>query len=514
MNISDMLLRNARMYPDEIALIESAPGVGKRKSVTWKEFDNRVNQMANMLRGLGVQKGDKVMQLMKNSLNWLEIYFGIIRSNAWVVPLNFRFTSDDIKYCADISEARTLIVDEEFVERVDAVKSQLNAIKDYFVTGDNNYSGWTKIDHEIKRSSVENLPLIVNENDECGLYFTSGTTGRPKPILLTHKNMEWAAIVEQANHYQTRGDNFVLLPPLYHTGSKMHWFGSLLTGGRATILTEVSPRSILDVMDEEKGTIIFLLVPWAHDILDALDTGELKLKDYDLSNWRLMHMGAQPIPPSLVLRWRNYFPNMQFDINYGLSEATGPGCVHLGLENRSKVDSIGKPGFNWDARIVDDKEVEVQIDKVGELIVKGNGVMKEYYKNPEKTSETLKDGWLFTGDMAKKDKDGFYYIVDRKKDIIICGGENIFPVELEGILHNNDKVHDVAVIGLPDERLGEVICAIIQPKEGISITEDEVSMYCEEQFPRYKRPRVIIIDNVLRNPTGKLDKVSMRNKYI
>jgi acyl-CoA synthetase (AMP-forming)/AMP-acid ligase II len=201
MNVSDMLLRNAQMFPDEIALIESALSTGKRKSVTWKEFDNRVNRIANMLKGHGVQKGDKVMQLMKNSLNWLEIYFGIIRSNAWVVPLNFRFTSDDIEYCADISEARTLIVDEEFVDRVNAVKSQLKTIKDFFVTGDNDYCGWTKIEREVKWSSFENLPLFVNENDECGLYFISGTTGRPKPILLTHKNMEWAAIVEQANHY-------------------------------------------------------------------------------------------------------------------------------------------------------------------------------------------------------------------------------------------------------------------------------------------------------------------------
>jgi acyl-CoA synthetase (AMP-forming)/AMP-acid ligase II len=513
MNISDMLLRNAHMYPDETALIETAPAIGKRKEITWKQFDDTVNQIANTLQSRGVKKGDKVMQLMKNSLNWLLVYFGVVRTGAWVVPLNFRFTSEDVKYCADISEAKTFIVDIEFVERVNAAKDKMTSIKDFFVIDSSDYSGWENLEEEVSKFPPDKVPLHVNEDEPCGLYFTSGTTGQPKPILLTYKNMEWAAITEQAHHFQTRSDNFILLPPLYHTGAKMHWFGSLLVGGKGTILTEIKPKSIFEVVHKERGTIVWLLVPWAHDILAALDNGELKLEGYDLSCWRLVHMGAQPVPSSLVLRWREYFPEMQYDNNYGLSESTGPGCIHLGLENKFKVDSIGKPGFNWEARVLDDRGNDVPDGEVGELAVKGNGVMKEYYKNPEKTAQTLPNGWLITGDMVRKDSEGFYYIVDRKKDIIICGGENIFPVEIEEILHNNPKIHDVAVIGLHDERLGEVVCAIVQPKQGADLTQEELALYCEQQFPRYKRPRVIIIDNVMRNPTGKLDKVSMRKKY-
>ncbi|MCX6011138.1 MAG: AMP-binding protein, partial [Chloroflexi bacterium] len=256
------------------------------------------------------------------------------------------------------------------------------------------------------------------------------------------------------------------------------------------------------------------LVPWAQDILGALDRGELRQKDYDLSSWRLMHMGAQPIPPSLIKRWKQCFPDMQYDTSYGLSEATGPGCVDLRIENNHKLEATGKAGFNWEVRIVDDKGQDVGCGEVGELIVKGDGVMKGYYKNPQKTAETLRDGWLYTGDMAKMDEDGFiYYIVDRKKDVIITGGENIFPVEVENIIRHHPKVHDVGVIGLPDERLGEIACAVITPRDGDTLTEDDINKFCEQNLPRYKRPRRIIFDRVPRNPTGKIEKPKMRQKY-
>jgi acyl-CoA synthetase (AMP-forming)/AMP-acid ligase II len=513
MTISEMLNRNARLFPDDVALIELAPDEGKRKEISWREFDKRANQIANALRNRGIKKGDKVIQLMRNSINWIETYFGIIRTGAWVVPLSFRFTSSDIKYCADISEAKMMIMDEEFIERVEKVKSQLVTIKDYFIVGDSIPNGWNSWEGIIAQSSSEAVPVVVEESDECGLYFTSGTTGLPKPILLTHKNMECAALAEQAHHKQTKEDNFILIPPLYHAGAKMHWFGSLLVGGCATLLKKVTPQIIFEVVHKERGTIVWLLVPWAHDVLSALDRNELKKEDYDLSCWRLMHIGAQPVPPSLVLRWRKYFPDMQYDNNYGLSESTGPGCIHLGLANRHKVDSIGKAGFGWEVRVVNDKCKDVARGEVGELIVRGCGVMKEYYKNPEMTAQTIIDGWLYTGDMAKMDDEDFIYLVDRKKDVVICGGENVYPVEVEEILHHHPKVYDVAVIGIPDERLGEVVAAVIDPKPNIALTKEEVMSFCEQQLPRYKRPRVIIFDKVPRSPTGKLEKLKLREKY-
>jgi acyl-CoA synthetase (AMP-forming)/AMP-acid ligase II len=513
MTITEMLARNRRMYPGDTALIELKQSQGLRKEITWQEFDERVNRVANALISRGVRKGDKVLHWMLNSINWLEAYFGILRTGAWAVPLNFRFTADDFKYCADIAEAKVMILGEQFIDRVEAARPQLPTVKDYIFVGQPLPKDMEAFEKVIEEASPQPVEVGLKEEDECGLYFTSGTTGAPKPILLTHKNMECAAITENCHHRQTHEDNFILIPPLYHTGAKMHWFGSLIVGGRATLLTEVSPQYIFEAVHKERGTIVWLLVPWAQDILLALDSGELKKEDYDLSSWRLMHMGAQPIPPSLIKRWKQYFPDMQYDTSYGLSEATGPGCVNLGMENYHKLEATGRPGFNWETRIVDVNGEDVARGGVGELIVRGNGVMKEYYGNPEKTAETLKDGWLYTGDMARQDEEGFIYIVDRKKDLVITGGENIFPVELEETLRRHPKVYDAGVIGLPDDRLGEIAAAVIDAKPGATLTEEEINQFCEQNLPRYKRPRRIIFDKVPRNPTGKIEKPKLREKY-
>ena len=253
-------------------------------------------------------------------------------------------------------------------------------------------------------------------------------------------------------------------------------------------------------------------MPWAQDILAALDRGELKISDYRLSQWRLMHIGAQPVPPSLIRHWLKYFPHHKYDTNYGLSESTGPGCVHLGMDHIDKVGAIGVPGYGWKAKIVDEAGQDVEPGTVGELCVQGPGVMVEYYKDPQATAEVLKDGWLFTGDMARQDAEGFIYLVDRKKDVIISGGENLYPTQIESFLAANNKIMDVAVIGTPDRRLGEIATAIIQVKDGMELTEDEVNHFCLD-LPRYKRPRKIIFADVPRNATGKIEKPKLRQKY-
>ena len=320
------------------------------------------------------------------------------------------------------------------------------------------------------------------------------------------------ARVEQNHHGQTKDDVFLCIPPLYHTGAKMHWFGSFLVGGKAVLLKGTKPEWTLKTVSEEQCTIVWLLVPWAQDILDAIDRGEVDLKNYKLDQWRLMHIGAQPVPPSLIKRWKKVFPHHQYDTNYGLSESIGPGCVHLGVENIDHVGAIGKPGFGWQAKIVDEHRNPVKPGEVGELAVKGAGVMTCYYNDEEATKEVLADGWLFTGDMAMQDNDGFIYLVDRKKDVIITGGENIYPVQIENFLRKNNAIADCAVIGLPDHRLGEIATAVIQVKEGCTLTEDEVNDFCLE-LPRYKRPRKIIFADVPRNPTGKIEKPRLREMY-
>jgi acyl-CoA synthetase (AMP-forming)/AMP-acid ligase II len=509
--ISEMLARNARMYPNDIALIERIPAEKKRLTITWKEFDDRANQFSNVLVAKGIKKGDKVVHFMNNSIDWLIGYFGIVRTGAWVVPLNFRFTAEDVKYCCDTAEPSLMLFDLEFTPRIEAIKASLG-FKSFICVGA-DVPAWTeKFSTLLEKAPMTPLDTPLTFDDPCGLYFTSGTTGQPKPILLTHKNMANACVTENEHHRQTRKDNFILIPPLYHTGAKMHWFGSFIVGAPAVILKGVSPQWILEAVSEEGGTIVWLLVPWAQDILIKLETGELKKENYKLDQWRLMHIGAQPVPPSLINQWKSVFPGMDYDTNFGLSESTGPGCVHLGMENTHKIGAIGVPGFNWETRIVDENGKNVPRGEPGELLVRGDGVMREYYKNPEATAKALKEGWLYTGDMVRMDEDGFIWIVDRKKDVIITGGENVFPVEVEDFLHTNRKVKDAACIGLPDERLGEIVAAIIEVKPGMEMTEEEIIKFCDP-LPRYKRPRKVFFGEVPRNPTGKIEKPKLRKKF-
>lgn len=515
MNISEMLARNARIVPNNIALVERIPSKQIRKEITWKEFDERVNRIANALIARGIRKGDRVIHWMMNSINWLEAYLGIVRTGAWAVPLNYRFTSQDLKHCVDIAEPRALIMDEQFIEKVEDIRDHHLPIKTYVAVCQNIPHDIESFENLITESSPSRVDREIKEEDPCGLYFTSGTTGTPKPILLTHKNMEWAAMTDFVHGLIKPGDIFIILKPLYHTGDKMHWLCSLILGSKAIIQRErITPQAIFKAFHEEKGNVAMLVVPWIHDILTALDIGELKKEEYDLSSWHMILLGAQPVPPSLVKRWKEKFSDMQYEVNYGLTESAGPGCIHLGLGNDYKLGSIGKAGFNWETRIVDERGEDVAPGEIGEIAVKGNGVMREYYKNPEKTRETIKNGWLYTGDMGKMDSDGFIWLVDRKKDIIICGAENIYPAEVEIVLQGHPKIHDVAVIGLPDERSVEIVAAIIELEPNVTESiEKDIVQFCEDNLPRYKRPTRIIFDKVLRNPTGKIEKLKMKKRY-
>ncbi len=532
MPITDLLERNSKLYGDEVALVEINPEIREEQRVTWKEyeliqptstayyrrqitwsvFDEKANRVANMLMERGIKKGQKCAILLMNCLEWLPIYFGILKSGAIAVPLNFRFTSEEIDYCLKASDSEVLFYGPEFIGRIEDIAQKLKKEMLLFYVGDQCPSYADDYYRQVSNASSVAPRVLVEDSDNAAIYFSSGTTGFPKPILHIHTALMQSAKMEAMHHETKHEDNFLCIPPLYHTGAKMHWFGSLFTGSRAVLLKGNSPESIFRAVSEEHCTIVWLLVPWAQDILAALDSGKLKIEDYKLSQWRLMHIGAQPIPPSLVRHWLQYFPHHKYDTNYGLSESTGPGCVHLGMENVHKVGAIGVPGYGWKTKIVDEDGNLVKQGEIGELCVKGPGVMVEYYKNPEATAEILKDKWLFTGDMARQDEDGFIFLVDRKKDVIISGGENLYPVQIESFLMKNDKIHDAAVIGLPDSRLGEIAAAIIQVKEGMTLTEDDVNGFCVD-LPRYKRPRKIIFDKVLRNPTGKIDKPKLREKY-
>ncbi len=527
MPITKILEFNAKNYPDKIALVElnynnicrdekinnNCLNKVYRKEITWKSFNDISNKLAHCLLERNTEVYGKTAILMKNRIEWLPIFFGILKSGRVAVLLNYNFSLEEILHCVKLTDCSQIIFSEEYSEIINNIHETIPTIK-RFISVDKNHENYVEYYYDLLSYYPPSSPdIFIDDNNPAAIYFSSGTTGLSKAILHSHNALMASAITEQVHHDQTINDIFLIIPPLYHAGAKIHWFGSLIAGGSAVILNTNSPKSIIETIATERITIAWLLMVSVRDILDAIDCGDINLDNYDLSSWRLMHMGAQPIPPFLIQRWLKKFPAQKYDTNYGLTEAAGPGCVHLGIENAHKAGSIGKAGFGWTVSIINEEGEKVPRGMVGELAVKGAGIMLGYYNDPHATSKVLKNGWLLTGDMAFEDDEGFIYLVDRKKDLIISGGENIYPVQIEEYLRGNINVKDVAVIGFPDCRLGEIVGAIIELKEFSKCNKADILDYCKG-LPAYKRPRKIFFDVIPRNATGKIQKAKLRDKYI
>ena len=533
MPITELLEANAKKYPNEVSLVEINPDIQEKRRVTWRDyeliesspmchyrreitwhvFDEKANRFAQLLISRGIGKGDKVAILLMNCLEWLPIYFGILKTGALAVPLNFRYAPDEIEYCLNLAEVDVLVFGPEFIGRVEEIADKISQNRLLFYVGGDCPSFAEDYDKLTANCASLAPGIPISDEDDAAIYFSSGTTGFPKAILHNHESLMHAATVEQKHHGQTKDDVFLCIPPLYHTGAKMHWFGSLITGGKAVLLKGVNAKTILQTVSDEQCTIVWLLVPWAQDLLLALESGEVKLSDYKLDQWRLMHIGAQPVPQSLIKRWKEYFPHHQYDTNYGLSESIGPGAVHLGVENIDKVGAIGVPGYGWQVRIVDEDGKDVKQGDVGELILKGPGVMTCYYKNPEATAEVIdKDNFLHSGDLGIKDEDGNYRIIGRIKDMIIRGGENIYPREIEEFLYKLDGVKDVQVAGIPSKKYGEAVGAFIILQEGVTIQAEDVRDFCRNKISRYKIPKYIFfVDEFPMTGSGKIQKFRLKD---
>jgi acyl-CoA synthetase (AMP-forming)/AMP-acid ligase II len=515
MNYANYAVIHSRHLPDKVCLIERTPSKNERRTLTWRQFNHEINKTANYLaKELGIVDGDFVMHLQNNSLEWLITYYAIIKIGAVVVPLNFRFVGQDILYAAKICNPKAFILGSEFLPVVQPIQEKLKTADSYICVGTEVPDDM--IDYQTIAAGSDTSEAIVDVDDQhdLAMMFTSGTTGDPKPVMHTHYSLNNTAIGNGMSYFVKKNDNYVFFLPLYHSGTMFLWAPFYATGAVGTIVRELTdPKWIIEAMAEEKGTDVLFVVPIAIAILNAIDNGDINLADYDLSSWRYMEIGAQPVPFDVMKRLVDTLPCGCSNI-YGITEGGGGGLFNLYPEEvLEKPGSIGKPTFGMDAKIVDFEGNDVAAGEVGELLLKTNRMMKGYYLNPEMTENSLKNGWLYTGDLVKADEEGFIYIVDRAKDMVTSGGENIFPVEIEDALMDHPKIDDVACIGHPDERLVEIVMAIVQLKEGESMTEEEVIEFAKTRIATYKVPRKVLFDNVMRNPTGKLMKPQMREKY-
>ncbi len=524
MLMTELISRNAAEYPDEEAFVALDSAAirpfddeayrAARQSLTWKEFDDYANQVANYFLSIGIGKGSRVSIMLLNRIEWLPIYFGILRSGAVAVPLNFRYAPSDIIRSVAFAEVDAIIFSDRCRDNLAASMDGISRVHTFLYLGDEDKcpSFALPFSRTVDKADASLPSVPLSREEMAAIYFSSGTTGSPKAVVYTHGTLESAWQLEYGNHHQVHSDTFILIPPLYHVGGKLHWSGNLPVGARCVMLLGFTVEAFFEVMHREHLTITFLLLPWVQDILASIESGALDLSRYDTSSWRMNHMGAQTIPPIVIREMQRYFPDLEYEVSYGLTESGGPGCLNLFSDRMDKLGSVGRPSPGWEARIVDAQDNDVPLGRAGELLLRGPGVMSEYYKNPALTAEVLRGGWLHTGDLARQDADGFFYIVGRIKDIIIIGGENIYPVEIEDFLRRHPAVQDAAVFGICDQRLGEQVTAQVELKPGMEVTEQEMMDFCAP-LPRISRPKRIFIGEVPRNPTGKIDKKALRNRY-
>lgn len=503
LTVNASLQRAARKHPRKRAVVV------EDQACTFAELHQRSQRLANGLLSLGLCKGDKVALLMFNRIEFPEIYFGVLKSGGILVVLNGRLKGRELSYMIQHSEARFLIFEDNFWEEVKKIQSQIPRAKDLILVGETIPQGFVSYQDLISGSPPGDPCIKVGDDDEACILYTSGTTGVPKGVVVTHKNIFTNAI----NHiveWDVRFADVELYPiPLFHAGGLAALPRMALVGNTLALMKSFDPERFLGIIAREKATRTGLVPTMCSFILDLphLDTHRAR-------SLRLMIIGASILPIGIKKKMMELFPWVGIYDTYGQTEATsGIACLNP-VDALRKSGSIGKAFFLNEVRLVDEKDNEVSPGEVGEIVVRGPNVMKGYYKDPQATAEVLKGGWLHTGDLARQDDDAYLYLVDRKKDMIVSGGINIYPREIEEVLYAHPKILEAAVIGVADPVWGETVKAIVALKSGEEMDEKEVIDFCRERLASYKKPRSVdFVRSLPKNHAGKILKSALRQKY-
>jgi len=509
--VGDIIRNNARQYPDKIGLI-----CGENR-FTWRETDARVNSLAQGLVKLGLKKGDGVGILVRNCHQWIETGLAIAKAGLRMVPLNMMLRENELTYIINDSEARILLVDARMTEMVRGIVGDLPKIEK--VIGIHEGHDFD-LDFEtlVKEHPPEDGNWQVSPDDLFVTIYTSGTTGHPKGAMLTHANLASASVCEGYEYRLVPSDITMTCVPLFFIGGWGSTCLPYLLRGCTQHVLAFDPEEVLRQIQDEKVSCV-IMVPTIINML----CNHSSVGNYDYSSLRAIPFAGSALP---VEHWRKateVFGNV-FLSCYGFTEGCGTVSVlqpedvepHGNEKDVSRLSSCGKAMVQTAMRLVDENgdEIPPGSDAVGEICVKGATIFKGYWKLPDATCEALKDGWFYTGDLARKDKDGFFYIVDRKKDMIISGGINVYPREIEEVIYTHPAVMDCSVIGIPDEKWGESIKAVITLKPGMQITPDEITNLCLEKLATYKKPTSVdIVEDMPRTASGKILKRELRDQY-
>jgi len=504
MDMGQILTLAARKYPEHTALICGA------ERLSYRAFNSRVNQLAHVLLGLGLKKGDKVAALFFNSIPFVETYFAALKAGGVFVPVNFRFVGEEAAYILNQSDSRFFFFGKEFHSLVQSIRSALSKVDFFFTAGALPASGFQKYEDLLKGSPDTEPPVPLSEDDDCQIMYTSGTTGKPKGAVITHRNVLWNMFNTILGREEKEDEVSLVVGPLYHTAAlNNHFTLRVALGGTSILVKEFDARQVLEMISREKVTVISGAPAMFHFLLNLPGKEE-----YDTRSVTKCTTGASILPEETKEKLLRFFPNVPgiYDV-YGCTECSPNICILKAKDSLRKKESVGPPLPFLEVRIVDDQDRPVPANIVGELTCRGPNVMKGYYKDPEGTAEALRGGWLHTGDLARMDEEGFVYIVDRKKDLIISGGENIYPRELEEVLYRHPQIQDAAVVGIPDPLWGESVKAFVVLRKGAIMKEKEVVDYCKAHLAGYKKPKsVVFVDSLPRNPSGKVLKTVLRNQ--
>ncbi|GAB4331145.1 MAG: long-chain fatty acid--CoA ligase [Candidatus Abyssubacteria bacterium] len=500
--LGKLLERQADVLPDKPALY-----LGERM-VTFAEMNVQTNRYANVFRDLGIRAGDRVCLFSPNRLEFLYAYFGLIKLGAMMISLSVMLKADEAKYIIEDAGATALITTEYLYPVIEPVCDQLSSVKHIVYMDENPPPGVVALGPLLEKASEEfSSPEISSDSVACIIY-TSGTTGRPKGAMLTHAN--FLHNLESANMLlKTTPEDVALIPglPLFHLLAQICVLAGIYSGVPCVLMEFFVPELVLENIARYKCNT-FSGVP----TMFALLLNEPGIDDYDLSSLRICFCSSAPLSLSLLKRFEERTGAIITE-GYGLTEATAL-VTSNPIDGTRKAGSVGVP-VRCEVRVVDERDRDVAIGEVGEIIIRGRNVMKGYYGKPEATAEALRGGWLHTGDMGRFDSDGYLYVVDRKKDLIITGGFNIYPAEVENVLYTHPKVAMATVIGVPDEIKGEIAKAYIVLKEGQTATERELIEFCRERIAKYKAPRAVEFRQSLpTTPTGKILKRALRAEVL
>lgn len=481
--------------------------VFENERITHMEMDERATHLAGWLQAHGIQKDDKVGFILKNSLIFPVVLFGVALSGGVAVPINFRLTAEEIQYIVNNSDSKLLIIDEDYAEMIHSIRSQLPQVENVVVISNSPTHDFIPYD-SIFTNETNYQPADLVDNDASMIVYTSGTTGRPKGAVLTHKNICQLGLnlmyEGKAEMYQHQ----LASVPLFHIAGISILIRNCLVVGKLVIHREYNPVAVLETIQKEKITAL-ALVPAMWNFLFQVPT----IDQYDLSSVTTCTTGAAICPLELKKRILKHFSNAALLDTFGQTETTSSATLLRGEDTLRKTTSVGKPTINVEVRVVDEEMNDVPVGEVGEIVYRGPTVMKEYYKNPEATAEAFKGGWFHSGDLVRMDDEGFIYVVDRKKDMIISGGENIYPAEIEEVLYTHPDVLECAVIGAPDEDWGERVKAIVVLKPGKSLSMEDIVNHCTKHLASYKKPKEVeFMDDLPRNASGKILKQVLRKK--